>query len=270
MLDNGNTIFIGGSGRSGTTLMAQLLDTHADVASLFEVPMLVTMLQWLKNTNLSKKSFVEKIFWEADYCNDPANQYNWRLLPEELYISLAEFFERLNSGCSTPDAIREWLGGIHTIQKIRDGASRIVHKTPALALYTNTIFELWPDAYFIHMLRNPVDVIASYLNQDFGPETISEGIDWYCQRVGEAIRHGRQNRNYVEIRLEDLVEKPEATLSSLQEFVGLEMQSKKMLEKMNINKGQIQLRKDFFETKTKDQIFSKVCELIPEVSDFYK
>ncbi len=269
MYDTERIIFIGGSGRCGTTLMAMLLDIHPDVASLFEVPMFLSMLQHWKSGHKITHKFAEKLFLESEISTDPNSLFNWRMLPDELNMATHRFINRLNEGAAAPEAMYEWIENIHMVQMIRDGSTRIVHKTPALAQFTDELFQLWPDCYFIHMLRNPVSVIASYLDQNFGPQTIQEGIDWYAQRTGAAIRNGRKHPNYLEVRLEDFVQAPALTLDKLQAFVGLELQTRTILQNMTVRKEQVYKRDGQFDPETRSVIYEKVVDRLPEIAHLY-
>ena len=94
---------------------------------------------------------------------------------------------------------------------------------------------IFPRARIIHILRNGVDVAASLWRRE---TSRPEGFDHphyspRCQSLDGcftlwksyvlmARRHVSKIENAVEIRFEHLIEKPEATLHSLADFIGLE------------------------------------------------
>ena len=94
---------------------------------------------------------------------------------------------------------------------------------------------IFPRARIIHILRNGVDVAASLWRRE---TSRPEGFDHphyspRCQSLDgcftlwksyvlRARRHVSKIENAVEIRFEHLIEKPEATLHSLADFIGLQ------------------------------------------------
>ncbi len=115
------------------------------------------------------------------------------------------------------------------MQEVADaqGATRWADCTPEHLLYMREIKRQIPHALFIHIVRDGRDVALSYVKQGW-----SHPLPWdRSDRLGVAglywkwlIRQGREQReslgaNYCEIRFEDLVAKPRATLSELGSFI---------------------------------------------------
>jgi hypothetical protein len=221
-MNTDRVVFIGGSGRCGTTLIAELLDLHPDIASIFEIHSFVFLLKCLRNRTVPGILLLESQYEVINEALLPATEYNWRLTREEAAYSWENYvIGPLQSGEPLVDVIRGWINLIHRVQMIRDGAQFIVHKTPVLASYLPEIREIFPNSLFIHIVRRPDAVINSYLEQDWGPSSVGEGIDWYCERVGDFMNQAPDFSNCITIKFEDLLDSPAAILERLQGFAGI-------------------------------------------------
>jgi hypothetical protein len=269
--DRDRVIFIGGSGRSGTTILAQLLDKLPSVASIFEVPSLVSMIRQVRDHNKPFDEFIELLYDEMQYCTDKSNEYNWHLNLDESIALIDVYLKRVEAGVTDMDCIRFWGDEVHTIQMIRDsGAFRIVHKTPLLSAVIPELINIWPESFFLHIIRHPEAVIASYLNQDFGPNTLEQGINWYCYRVGSAINQGRGLINYFELRFEDLCNAPVETLKAIQIFTDLQGDTESLIEAEPLEKDKINKWDKFFNRAEKEQIRRKIHEQLPALGELYE
>ena len=146
--------------------------------------------------------------------------------------------------------------------RCQNAASRFVEKTPDNSLRIGYILDLFPDAILVVMKRNPCDVISSLIDgwRDpagrfrayYVPATLSipdyphshrwcftliEGwrdlisspipeiafAQWYA--VSKAIEEARPSvppSQWIEVRLEDLLDRPESELRRLCEGVGIQ------------------------------------------------
>ena len=268
--DTEQVIYIGGSGRSGTTLTAQLLGCAPQMASLFEAPPLVTMLKyWRSGANTATNQLIDTLEQETEFCLDSASEYNWRLTKAEAIDLLDRFITRLEQTNDMAFSIRSWAAELHSMQLIRSkGAHRIVHKTPVLASFLPEIFTLWPQASFIHLIRHPVDVVVSYMQQDFGPTSIEEAIPWYCERVGAAIAYGETLERYMEVRFEDLCNEP-ATLQRILNFANVKVAANDLLKEIPIKSSMARRHKETLSPLDAQHIYEAVVQNIPKISMLY-
>jgi hypothetical protein len=263
-------IFIGGSGRCGTTLIAELLDLHPDVASIFEVHSLVFLLKCIKNNVVPGGGLLESQHEAIRHALLPSTEYNWRLTEVEAAFAWDKILIKgLKSGEPLITATRRWLGYLHRLQMLRDGSRYIAHKTPALALYLPELKLLQPEAHFIHILRKPQDVILSYLEQDWGPDSLAEGIDWYCDRVGAVLEARERFPNYIEIRFEDLVSAPSRILREIQETVGIEDATEIILSNDLIDFEKITRREHKIREDDYARILTEVSRRLPYIGELY-
>jgi Sulfotransferase family len=110
----------------------------------------------------------------------------------------------------------------------KKGVSRWAEKTPDHVLSIPDIKRLFPDALFVHIVRDGRDAALSLANfgrirpyfYQRGSTLLSFGVYWkWLLRKGRAA--GRRIRHdYYELRYEDLIEKPQQTLTQLGNFIG--------------------------------------------------
>jgi len=99
----------------------------------------------------------------------------------------------------------------------RQGKTRWAEKTPNNVFCIKEIFDFFPAAKFVHVVRDGRDVILS-LTQSRGFEIFGSIMRWLLA-VEAGIRF-REHPNYYEIKYEDLVLEPEDTLKKLMAFLG--------------------------------------------------
>jgi hypothetical protein len=83
-------------------------------------------------------------------------------------------------------------------------------KTPFNVLSAPFLWELFPEATVVHIIRHPVAVVASHLHQTWAPAELWQVMAWltpvYARwfRIRDAL--DLQHTRLVEVRLEDLAE----------------------------------------------------------------
>ncbi|MEA2517440.1 MAG: hypothetical protein QOG16_1278 [Actinomycetota bacterium] len=104
------------------------------------------------------------------------------------------------------------------------GKVRWGDKTPRYVEHIPLLVELFPDARFVHLLRDGRDVALSYANVPFGPKTVARAAQLWAARVEAGIRDGRAlpPGRYLELMYEDLIEDSEGEIKTLCDFLDLE------------------------------------------------
>lgn len=184
-------VFVVGSPRSGTTLMCQMIDAHPRIfAPYWETGLFVRFADMMTN-------HLAWIFKEhrASFPLKRQEVVDW------IRESVQALFARFAAAC---------------------GKSRWAEKTPAHVFHVDLIHEVFPDAQFVHMIRNGRDVVRSLQNMSWAPRRIR----WSVRRWADSVRAGRAHGArlppglYTEVRYEDLVAQPEGTLRRLCDFLG--------------------------------------------------
>lgn len=191
-------VFILGAPRSGTTWTQLLLSQHPDVATCPETHLVDGYLAPLH----------ERVRWERE--RDMTGLTS--VLPEDQLLDLLAGFAAsvLETVSSRADA----------------GVSIFLEKTPQNALHPELLLEHFPDARFLHVIRDPRDVAASMLaaSRSWGAEWAPSGPVSAARLWREHVRGVRRLEDaggYRELRFESLKEDPEAALAGIHEWLGL-------------------------------------------------
>ena len=82
---------------------------------------------------------------------------------------------------------------------------------------------LLPDARFVHVIRDGREVAASLAEWEWGAGTAVNGAHWWVHKVRSGRRAGSHlGARYAELRLEDLVARPEEEVRQLCAFLDLD------------------------------------------------
>lgn len=206
-----------GCPRSGTTLLAVMLDSHPQIAMPPETAFLPA-LQALagKSGDDLKKEFFALLTtdrWGISNWNDlgiDRYQY-WRLLR-----SLETF--SITAGLRV-------LYGMYA-----DGLAKPLfgEKTPADTHCMPQIETYLPEARFVHIVRDPRDVVVS-LRRTTAGQSVERTAQIWVDMVSAARASAASVSHYHELRYEDLVLQPEAELRKICRFLELDYSSR-MLE----------------------------------------
>jgi hypothetical protein len=104
-------------------------------------------------------------------------------------------------------------------------------KTPGYVVQIRDLARMFPEARFVHLIRDGRNVALSYLERPWGPSTVGEAALYWRSRVsrgrtaGEALGSGR----YLEARYETLVTDPETEVRRICSFLDLDF-APEMLE----------------------------------------
>jgi len=201
-------IFIVGMMRSGTTLMSKLLDRHPRIAiPPAETHMLDIWTHKCRRLDLSRVEDFDK-FWGGftEYAN---------LTQCALDSSLVR--ERILSGGSV--SFQSVLTTILEVYAERTGKARYGEKTPLHALHLDRIFEWYPGAQVIFMMRDPRAVLASLTQVPWGAQWLDyETRQWV--RIARFCDSFASDQRVFRVRYEDLAEDGERVLRRLCEFLG--------------------------------------------------
>jgi hypothetical protein len=222
-------IFVGGTGRSGTTIAGRLLGHHRDVGS----------------TNPRELRFIASSGGLAD-------AYSGRCTPETVAKNMfVHWFERVKpsgvvSGLyrrvsrdemqallddyvsafpSDPYAAsRRFAETVISSRVKRDPEGRWVDTTPANARAADRVLALFPEGRVVHMMRDGRDVAASFVSKPFGPDEVFTGLDEWRARMIEA--HEAEQRapagRVFRVDLEELAAtRREESLDALLDFLSL-------------------------------------------------
>ncbi|WP_347275212.1 sulfotransferase [Candidatus Kuenenia sp.] len=197
-------IFIGGSPRSGTTLVQNILDSHPD------------------------------IFGGPEFLHLPDIIH----LREKLHGSISRGWIDLFCSCEDVDGyIRSFIENLLLPLADKQRSKFISEKTPENILVFSELLKLFPQAHFIHVIRDPRAIVFSMqqvrnraINKGFIPPaftaTISASIK-YAERCINAGLTASKNApdKVLTVVYERLVIDPEKETKKICKFLGFEWNS---------------------------------------------
>ena len=274
-----NIVFIVGSGRSGTTILKNELSSRYHIRFPVELPALGRMIKayfvWrivnfnatfeminsfftsllvksydvdietrdtegkVKNYNISKEYGFDRIYLKNLVDKDDVGFSN-------LYIAL---LKRIVNTADTTDAIGD--------------------KTPWNTFHMRKIASNFPNALFVHIVRDGREVAASYEKSlgELMNLTVTDGAKrWRDSLSKVSSMRGFLGDRLIEIRYEDLVRDPDATLDRLSRRLGLKPRVHRIQVKdMDVN---IQQHPNLKKSISEDARINKAASLKVADSDF--
>ena len=197
--------FIVGVGRSGTTLLRLMLDSHPDLAIPGETHFLIRLLD-LDEGSLACEQFLRTVI------ETPA----WR----NLAVTETAFAAALAE--VVPFSLRGGIRAFYRLYARRFGKDRWGDKTPPYRSCMNGIQRLLPEAHFLHVIRDGRDVALSYRGLWFGPgDDVEAQARFWVDQLRSARTQSTKLRRYAEVRYEALVTAPESTLRKICDYLEL-------------------------------------------------
>lgn len=150
-------------------------------------------------------------------------------------LEMDDLERRIVSDCrNSGDFLRIVMESIARIQNV----DRWAEKTPDHALYLDEIKRTVPNALFIHIIRDGRDVALSLDGKGFLNSYLLRRKDsllvcgLYWEWLIETSRKSAQNlgSDYMEVRFENLVNKPQETLAQIGEFIGHDLDHQRIRE----------------------------------------
>jgi len=244
-------IFIGGSGRSGTSLLFKLIaredccysfdyletkfiigvDSLLDIynstshnystgrAKLAMARFQKTMNR-LKTGGVYKEKGFETLYKKNNTYDKIVKQFIHSLQKNEVANYLPDQ--------QVIQLFRNFLGNIISNLSDYGENKRFVEKTPHNILHLQFLFNLFPDMKFVHIVRDPRGVAYSLTKQNWGPEGFEQACYWLCNVYDAFLSQPEFNRltspaNFLQVKLEALTgEWLKRTNRRLRSFLGIE------------------------------------------------
>ena len=202
--------FILGAPRSGTSLLSRMLDSHPAIAVPDETKIFDTFLPLLPAYGeLREPAHLRRLV---------ADILGWRWIrrlpnPPDVDAVLARV-ARPELGAVFTAVLDCWAEG--------QGKARWGEKTPSNLYFWAEIAPSFPRAAIVHILRDGRDVAISQIKAPFGPKTVPAAAKRWVYFVAgvRALREQVGEDRYVEIRYEDLLASPKATMETVLALIG--------------------------------------------------
>lgn len=212
MATDNSPIFLVGVHRSGTTLLRFMLSSHPNIYIPPESDFIPHFFGRAPFEELSRQrvsSILDEIFSKYRFVKE------WACPRPDA----DEFFQMLTT--RTP---ADFLNTLYTMYAQQNGASRWGDKTPIYANYMDLIHQVFPQAKFVHIIRDGRDVALSMLDKweqtKYHVDIFYAARSW-VRRIQGARASGAKlgSNHYYELRYKNLVQTPERELKALCKFL---------------------------------------------------
>jgi hypothetical protein len=207
IIDGKGLVFLVGAPRSGTTWLQLMLARSRHIATVNETHLFAVYMRSLLEGNERFRG-------------------NPRAIGLGPLFSEAEYSEIVREFASTVLA---------RILATKPDADVILEKTPSHVKCWRDILDLYPEAKFLHLIRDPRAVVASLkaASKSWGASWVSSRLIDNCAVWSTSVAEGRAiggaTKNYLEVRYEDLKEQGVRTLLSIFEWIGIASSSSECL-----------------------------------------
>ena len=199
--------FIVGAGRSGTTLLRLILCGHTRLHVAPETWFIADLLAALPVTGILTAA-------EATRASEiMVGHYRW----PDLDIDAGEIRAQIEAMANRD--LRAIIDLIYARLGTASGKKRVGDKTPSYVRCVAGLAKLYPDAKFIHMVRDGRDVAQSYIQAGWPQRCYQGGAFEWTQAVRSARGFDAPER-MMEVRYEDLVAEPEIQTRRVCAFLG--------------------------------------------------
>jgi hypothetical protein len=206
-------VIIGGCPRSGTTLLRTMLHCHPEVAIPRETRFVLE--SWQQRTK----------FGDLEDAANRRRLASWIFKRKEsqanrLGLDEKEAVERL---VAAPPTLGSLLATCFAMYAERNDKPRWGDKRPMYAARMSAIWDLFPNAQFIHVVRDPRACVASVRKLGWYNGKIAPALELWERSIHtvNAWRPKLAADQLLEVKYEDLVTAPEATLTRVAAFAGL-------------------------------------------------
>ena len=88
--------------------------------------------------------------------------------------------------------------------------------------HIESLSQIFPTANFVHVYRDPRDVVASFMKQRWMPRDVGQVVAIYQGLIIDILDKTANNKSCYSLKFENLVKNKDAELSSLCAFLGLD------------------------------------------------
>ena len=207
-------VFVTGMPRSGTKLLRNLLNNHSQLSIPVQESHLIPFIirNFGSDYDFNQAGNLEKLvtaFRETKF-----------------FFSYPEKADKVNADLIRQSAsVLSWSSFFEYIFRLyaekEDHSFRIWgDKTPGYIVQFELFVKIFPGARFVHIVRDPRDYALSVKNA-WG-RSMYRAADRWNETMAMVDKMNTSKENYLEITYEDLLESPEAILTRICHFLGLE------------------------------------------------
>lgn len=243
ILNSKKQFFIGGTGRSGTSILMKILNGHHELASFGEVKVLMhgmsDLQQIIKQAPENRENIVEafKHKWSNDYFEfimpfkhdnkDDSRRGLFQWFDKVDILNCLPILDDLNQSLNIQSAFYVFgvfVQNLFDRYAIKNNKHYWVEKTTANAVYAPALSLCFPNFKIVNMIRDGRDVACSAQNMTWGIEDPYKAIDWWASELKKSLDAQKYlpPDSFLNVRYEDLVDDPETTLKKVISFFDIE------------------------------------------------
>lgn len=204
--------FFVGCDRSGTSLLMAMFNSHPELAITYEthsIPALAAQKHLIEQSS----GFDVHAFAQA-------------VIEEKRFTGFGRSLEEVKAALQAqpPSCLSDALRTLYRRFASDRDKSRYADKTPRYVLSIPPLAELFPEAVFVHIVRDGRAVALSLRDVEWGPTSIGDCARFWKKRVvawrsaARSLGPGR----CLEVRYEELVTNPEETARQVCRFIELD------------------------------------------------
>ena len=151
-------------------------------------------------------------------------------VPPDRFVALAE------------EADRTWDGvflALMAAYREKEGGVRVGEKSPAHTRWVPRLAAAFPDAKFVHLMRDPRAVALSRIRAGFTTKRTATAIERWREAVAmhENVADSLGGDRYFLVRYEDLVTTPKEAIEPLCAFLGIPFDERMLTSKQGVSEG---------------------------------
>ncbi len=200
-------IFLISLPRSGSTLLQHILGNHSDIIASAEPWVLFPHLLTLRQ-----------------------NTFYAKYQPEIGRIALTDFLVQIDGNEQVYyEGVRKYADYLYSAFLRKTGKRIFLDKTSRYYLALPELYKVYPDAKYIFLLRNPLSILASFIEnmvdgnlKALGRDGIREDLLDGYKILGDQISNDKINS--ISLQYESLIENPNEEVKKLCRFLGVKFE----------------------------------------------
>ncbi len=216
-------VFIVGMARSGTSLLQSILNNHPNIVIPRETGFFYLLEMYQKKNKVVSFSKEEiELFW---------NWYSKERRFTYLNLNKNEVKNNIDKINDSKNFKNVFDGVMNTCLEVNNKV-KWGEKTPGHELYLNKIFEFYPKAKIIFMIRDPRAVYSSLKNVPWNKQFISVFVKRWNRSVKKFKEYKLDDRILL-LTYEELVNNVDHNIFEICKFIGEEFDNKMLKNRLN-------------------------------------
>jgi hypothetical protein len=214
--------FIVGTGRCGTTILAKMLNVHSEICVPHELQILLEHNQNGERLYEIFSKGANQYFQCSDYINliEQSCPYDWKKT-----FDYPAFFKTLTYPLQGYNSL---MTNLYAAVAVSQGKSLFLEQTPWYGQRIDVIHRVFPDARYIHIVRDGRDVALSFLRTKWWHDSFDRNLRRWVREIVNINHLGQSfagSDRFLLVKYEDLVLDPRSVLESICLFLELNFEA---------------------------------------------